>query len=238
MNSTARLPHDERDGRVNAVYSSSASTWGSQVSKGRVKWFEAALKDFGFNRQNIMSTSSASGQSPETILSVENVFDGKVVRLRLYSIKLPSGHIGKREVLQHNGAVAILPVLPDGKIGLIRQWRTAANEWLLELPAGGIEPNEVPEECARRESIEEIGYKINKLSSLFECFLAPGYSSEVIYGYLAEDLEYVGAQPEPDENLEFVPVTLDEALALLDEGKIRDSKTICGLLAYARKIAK
>ncbi|BCM89567.1 ADP-ribose pyrophosphatase [Abditibacteriota bacterium] len=185
-----------------------------------------------------MSTSSESGQSPETILSVENVFDGKVVRLRVYSIKLPSGHIGKREVLKHNGAVAILPVLPDGKIALIRQWRTAANEWLLELPAGGIEQGEAPEECAKRESIEEIGYKISKLTPLFECFLAPGYSSEVLYGYLAEDLEEVGAQPEPDENLEFVPVTLDEALALLDEGKIRDSKTICGLLAYARLKAK
>ncbi len=185
-----------------------------------------------------MSTSSASGQSPETILSVENIFDGKVVRLRLYSIKLPSGRIGKREVLQHNGAVAIVPILPDGKIGLIRQWRTAANEWLFELPAGGIEPNEAPDECAKRESIEEIGMKIGKLTPLFQCFLAPGYSSEMMYGYLAEDLEDVGAQPEPDENIEFVPVTLDEALALLDEGKIRDSKTICGLLAYARQKSK
>ena len=185
-----------------------------------------------------MSTSSASGQSPETILSVENVFDGKVVHLSVYSIKLPSGHIGKREVLKHGGAIAIVPILPDGKIGLIRQWRTAAGEWLLELPAGGIEEGEAPEECAKRESIEEIGMKIGKLSPLFQCFLAPGYSSEMMYGYLAEDLEDVGAQPEPDENLEFVPVTLDEALAMLDDGQIRDSKTICGLLAYARLKAK
>ncbi len=181
-----------------------------------------------------MSTSSESGRSPETVLSVENLFSGKVVRLNLYSIELPSGHHAKREVMEHGGAIAIVPVLPDGKIGLIRQWRTAAQEWLLELPAGGIEPNEAPEECARRESIEEIGMQIGKLSPLFQCFLAPGYSSEMMYGFLAEDLTDVGAQPEPDENIEFVPVTLDEALQLLDEGKIRDSKTICGLLAYAR----
>lgn len=183
---------------------------------------------------HIMSTSSTSGQSPETILSVEQVFSGKVVRLSVYSIKLPSGHIGKREVLKHNGAISIVPILPDGKIGLIRQWRTAANEWLLELPAGGIEEGENPDECAKRESIEEIGMKIGKLTPLFQCFLAPGYSSEMMYGFLAEDLEDVGAQPEPDENLEFVPVTLEEALQMLDSGQIRDSKTICGLLAYAR----
>ncbi len=182
-----------------------------------------------------MSTSSElSGKSPETILSVENLFNGKVVRLRLYSIELPSGHHAKREVLEHGGAVCIVPVLPDGKIGLIRQWRTAAGEWLLELPAGGIEPNEAPDACAKRESIEEIGMQIGKLSPLFQCFLAPGYSSEMMYGYLAEDLTNVGARPEEDENIEFVPVTLEEALQLLDDGKIRDSKTICGLLAYAR----
>ena len=185
-----------------------------------------------------MSTQNPASDSPEQILSVENVFDGKVVRLRLYSIKLPSGHIGKREVLEHNGAVSIVPILPDGRIGLIRQWRTAANEWILELPAGGIEPGEAPEEGAKRESIEEIGFKIGKLTPLFKCFLAPGYSSEMMYGYLAEDLEDVGAQPEPDENLEFVPVTLDEALSMIDDGQIRDSKTICGLLAYARNQSK
>lgn len=188
-----------------------------------------------------MSTSSSSssgqspeGQSPEKILSVENTFNGKVVRLRVYSIELPSGHHAKREVLEHNGAVCIVPVLPDGRIGLIRQWRTAVQEYLFELPAGGIEPGEAPDACAKRESIEEIGMEIGKLSPLFECFLAPGYSSELMYGFLAEDLRDVGAQPEADENIEFVPVTLDEALQMLDDGKIRDSKTICGLLAYAR----
>ncbi len=185
-----------------------------------------------------MSTSSASGQSPETILSVEQVFSGKVVRLSVYSIKLPSGNIGKREVLQHGGAVCILPILPDGRIGLIRQWRTAAGEWLLELPAGGIEAGENPDDCAKRESIEEIGMKIGRLSPLFQCFLAPGYSSEMMWGFLAEDLSDVGAQPEEDENLEFVPVTLEEALEMLDTGQIRDAKTICGLLAYARKVGK
>ena len=181
-----------------------------------------------------MSTSNPSGQSPEKILSVEDTFNGKVVHLRVYSIELPSGHHAKREVIEHGGAIAIIPVLPDGRIALIRQWRTAAQEWLLEIPAGGIEKGENPGECARRESIEEIGYSIGKLSPLFQCFLAPGYSSEVIHIFLAEDLTEVGAQPEEDENLEFVPVSLDEALELLDAGKIRDAKTIAGLLAYAR----
>jgi len=181
-----------------------------------------------------MSSPNTPNQSPEKILSVEDTFTGKVVRLKVYSIELPSGHHAKREVLEHNGAIAIVPVLPDGKIGLIRQWRTAAQEYLLELPAGGIEKDESPADCAHRESIEEIGMKIGKLSPLFQCFLAPGYSSEMMYGFLAEDLTDVGAEPEEDENIEFVPVTLHDALQLLEDGKIRDAKTICGLLAYAR----
>ena len=180
--------------------------------------------------------ANASGEAaPEQVLSTERIHDGKVVHLRIDTIKMPSGNVTKREILEHKGAVCIVPMLPDGKIALIRQWRSAVREYLYELPAGGLEAGEGLEECAKRESIEEIGYKIGKLTPLFQCYLAPGYSSEMMWGFLAEDLEEVGAQPEADENIELVAVSFEEALQMVESGKVRDSKTICGLLALAQK---
>lgn len=172
--------------------------------------------------------------SPEKRLETQRIYDGKVVHLRVDTIELPSGNLTKREVVEHGGAVAIVPVLGDGRIALIRQWRTAADEYLLELPAGGLEKGEEPEACARRELIEEIGYEMGRVTPLFSVFLAPGYSSELIHIFLGEELREVGAQPEEDEDLEFVPLSLDEALQKIDEGQIRDAKTVAGLLALQR----
>lgn len=173
-------------------------------------------------------------QTTEKRLDSQRIYDGKVVKLRLDTVQLPSGRTAKREVLEHNGAVSILPVLPDGQIAMIKQWRTATGELLWEIPAGGLEEGEAPEECAKRELIEEIGYKVGKLTLLFQCYLAPGYSSEMMWGYMAEDLELVGAQPEEDENIELVIKPLEELLPLIDSGEIRDSKTICALLSLHR----
>ncbi|PQV63610.1 ADP-ribose pyrophosphatase [Abditibacterium utsteinense] len=174
-------------------------------------------------------------QHTEKQLESQRIYDGKVVHLRVDTVELPSGRTSKREVLEHRGAVCILPVLPDGQIAMIRQWRTAAQEILWEIPAGGLEEGEVPEECAKRELIEEVGYTTGKISLLFQCYLAPGYSSEMMWAYLAEDLELVGAQPEEDETIELVIKPLEELLPLIDSGEIRDSKTICALLALHRQ---
>ena len=173
--------------------------------------------------------------SPEKVLASEPIYDGKVVNLRVDTIELPSGNVTKREIMEHGGAVCVLPILPDGRIGMIKQWRSAVQEYLWELPAGGLEKGESPEACARRELIEEIGYEADNLSLLFQCYLAPGYSSEMMWGYLGEDLKKVGAQPEEDENIDLVPMTLEELLPLIDSGEIRDSKTVCGLLALYRQ---
>jgi ADP-ribose pyrophosphatase len=183
-------------------------------------------------------SNTSSNDRPETVISSERIYDGKVVHLRIDTIELPSGNITKREILEHKGAIGLLPVLPDGRIGLIRQWRSAVQEYIYELPAGGLEEGETPEECAKRESIEEIGYEVGKITPLFHCWLAPGYSSEMMWGFLGEDLKEVGAQPEEDETIELVPVTLEEALQMVDDGRIHDSKTTCGILAYARKLNK
>lgn len=174
-------------------------------------------------------------QHTEKRLESQRIYDGKVVKLRLDTVELPSGRTAQREVLEHNGAVSVLPVLPDGQIAMIKQWRTATGEVLWEIPAGGLEIGEEPEACAERELIEEVGYKTGKLTLLFQCYLAPGYSSEMMWGYMAEDLELVGAQPEEDENIELVIKPLEELLPLIDSGEIRDSKTICALLSLYRR---
>lgn len=173
-------------------------------------------------------------QHTEKRLESERIYDGKVVKLRVDTVQMPSGRTAKREILEHNGAVSILPVMPDGQIAMIRQWRTATQEILWEIPAGGLEENEPPEECAKRELIEEIGYKTDNLKLLFQCYLAPGYSSEMMWCYMADGLELVGAQPEEDENIELVIKPLEELLPMIDEGVIRDSKTVAALLALYR----
>jgi len=183
--------------------------------------------------RKIPSMSSESIQY-ETVVGSRRIHDGKVVHLRVDDIQMPSGRVVQREIVEHRGAVCALPILPDGRIAMIKQWRTATQELLWEIPAGSLEVGEAPADCAGRELIEEIGYKAGKLSLLFQCYLAPGYSSEMIYGYLAEDLTLVGADPEEDENIELVVKPLEELLPLIDSGEIRDAKTICALLGYYR----
>lgn len=208
--------------------------WAKMAAEGALGNRLGAQHEFMEHSTAHNPNTSPADATPEKVISSERIYDGKVVHLRIDTIELPSGNITKREILEHQGAVCLVPVLPDGKIGLIRQWRSAVQEYLYELPAGGLEKGESPEECAKRESIEEIGYKVGKLTPLFQCYLAPGYSSEMMWGYLGEELEDVGAQPEEDENIEIVAVSFEEALQMVKDGKVRDSKTICGLLALAQ----
>lgn len=170
----------------------------------------------------------------EKTIETRRIHEGRIINLREDTVLLPSGRTAKREIVEHKGAVAIVPVLPDGRIVMVRQFRKPAEDALLEIPAGSLEAGEEPLACAERELIEECGFR-GRLSPLFECYLAPGYATELMRGFLAEDLEDIGATPEEDENLEIEIHSLEEALNIFDKGGIRDSKTICGLLALYRK---
>lgn len=172
----------------------------------------------------------------EKTVATQRLHEGRIISLREDTVTLPSGRTGKREIVEHKGAVAVLPVRDDGKLVLIRQFRKATEEVLLEMPAGGLNAGEDPQDCAARELVEECGLTAKKWTLLFSCYLAPGYSSELIHIYLAEDLTDVPAEPEEDENLEIGEYTLDEALQMLDEGKVRDAKTLAGLLGYYRRV--
>ncbi|MCC6445121.1 MAG: NUDIX hydrolase [Armatimonadetes bacterium] len=172
----------------------------------------------------------------EKVLQSERIYEGRVVSLRVDTVELPDGNRSSREIVEHRGAVAIVPILPDGKVVLVRQFRLAAGQSLLEIPAGTLDPGESPEACAARELEEEIGYRLGQLEKVSISFLAPGYSSELLHCYLATGLEPVPNRLDADEFLEPVPIPLDEAIAMIGRQEIKDAKTLYGLLLAHYKL--
>ena len=146
-------------------------------------------------------------------------------------VELPSGRRTKRDIVRHPGAVAIVPILPDGRIVLVRQYRYAAGRSLLEIPAGTLEIGEDLQKCAGRELREETGYEAEEMEHLLSCYMAPGYSSEVIHYYAASGLRDVGDDQEPDENIRTEIFTLDHIVSMIRENIIEDAKTIIGIQA-------
>ncbi|MFQ3611342.1 MAG: NUDIX hydrolase [Fimbriimonadales bacterium] len=170
----------------------------------------------------------------EELIESQTLYRGRVVTLRIDTVRLPSGRTARREIVEHRGAVAIVPMLDEDTVLLIRQYRQAVGEVLLEIPAGTLEPDEPPESCARRELEEETGYQSRQIRKLFSQYLAPGYSQEVLHVYLAEDLIRTRPQPEEDELVELVPTPIDQIAEMILQGTIKDSKTIAGLLMTLR----
>ncbi len=166
----------------------------------------------------------------EVTMSSESVFEGHLIDLRVDQVELPDGRESRREIVEHRGAVAAVPVTDDGEVLLVRQWRHPAGRVLLEIPAGTREEGEEPEETLHRELIEEIGHRARTIEELAEVYVAPGYSSELIGLYLATDLEPADGEADPDENIEIVRMPLQEALAMCRDGEMADSKTVSALL--------
>jgi ADP-ribose pyrophosphatase len=170
----------------------------------------------------------------EKVLSSRKVYDGKLVKVRADTVSLPDGETTVREVVEHPGAVAILPFL-DSRIVMVRQYRHPAGKALLEVPAGTLRLDEKPEECARRELIEETGFKAERLVKMFQCFLAAGYSSELIHVYLATDLSKVAGNLDSDEFIQVQILDMAEALRKIERGDIEDAKAIAAIL-YAKHL--
>lgn len=174
-----------------------------------------------------------SGQAPgpEPEVSSETIFSGRIITVRVDQVRVGPETVVAREVVAHRGSVTVVPLLPDGRVVLIRQYRHAARKTLWELPSGTLEEGEDPAECARRELVEEIGYEAGQWEFLFSAFLTPGYSTELASFYLATDLRRVAQTPETDERIAPVPMALQEAVAMVHRGEIQDAAAICGLLA-------
>ncbi len=171
----------------------------------------------------------------EATLSSERIYEGKVVNLRVDSVRMADGREAKREVIEHHGAVAIVPVDPAGNIVLVRQYRRPAGAELLELPAGTLEDGEEPDQAVQRELQEETGFRAERIRRLAGFWVAPGYTTEFIHVFLAEGLIESHLDPDEDEAIEVEVHSLAASLAMIDSGQICDAKTIIGLLAVARE---
>ncbi len=166
----------------------------------------------------------------EKTLKTERIYEGKVINLRVDTVELPDKKYSKREIVEHPGAVGIIGISNEGQVILVRQYRKAVDDFLLEIPAGKMEPKEDPLECARREFKEETGYSASNFHFLSQCYTSPGFSNEKIFLYKAENLFKGIAEPDEDEYIEIVKIGFTKALAKIAKGEIQDCKTIMAIL--------
>lgn len=166
----------------------------------------------------------------------EIVFKGKVFNIKVDEIIYNSGNKGVREVIVHPGGAVVVPIAESGKIILVKQYRYPFGEHLFELPAGKLEPNENPLVCASRELIEETGYTSKYLTQLGKIYTSPGFCSEILYIYLAENLiEGNHNREEGEEGMEVFEFNLMELNQMISDGKIVDAKTISGIHFYENR---
>ncbi|RLC94381.1 MAG: NUDIX hydrolase [Chloroflexi bacterium] len=167
----------------------------------------------------------------ERLLSSEQVYKGRAVRLRVDTVEKTGGRRTTRDVVEHDDCVAILAFDAEDNVLLVRQFRHAVGAELLEVPAGGIEPNETPDQAVCRELQEETGYFPNKVKRLGGFYSAPGYCTEYLYLYLATDLVFRPLWAEDSEGIELARVPYSNVPALIASGDIRDAKSIAALLS-------
>jgi len=159
----------------------------------------------------------------------KNIYKGKIVTLNVDTVTLPNGVTVDLEIVRHPGASAMVPIKDDGTVVLIRQFRHAAGGFIYEIPAGKLYQGEDPKTCAARELEEEIGYRAGKLELLSSIFTAPGFTDEVIHIYKATGLTKTEQKLDRDEVLDIVEMPLQEAIAMIQDGRIRDAKSMVGL---------
>jgi ADP-ribose pyrophosphatase len=176
------------------------------------------------------------GKEPAKIIQPKLFFQGRKFSFEVNHLELPNGVKGDWECVKHPGGAMAVPITNDGKLVLVKQYRFATQGRLLEFPAGTLEPNESPATTVEREIQEETGYCAHKWTDLGEFFLAPGYSDEIIYAFLAQDLEKLETPPagDEDEDMSVVLMTPEEFERAIDEGVSIDAKSICGYF-LARK---
>ena len=169
----------------------------------------------------------------ELTLNSEQVYRGRALGLRIDTVQKPNGKRTTRDVVEHSDCVVIVAIDEADKVLLVRQFRYAVDRNLLELPAGGIEPGETPDQAVCRELQEETGYFPRRLERLGGFYAAPGYCTEYLYLYLATDLVPSPLHAEDTEGIELVRVPSSEVRNLVASGEICDAKSIAGLLNFS-----
>jgi ADP-ribose pyrophosphatase len=171
----------------------------------------------------------------ETRVSSEPVYEGKLLHVRRDDVRLPDGSLATREYIVHPGAVLVVPVLPDGRLVIERQYRYPLQRVFVEFPAGKLDPGESPLATGVRELEEEAGYTAREWTHLGVIHPLLSYSTEAIEIFLAEGLEQVGAKLDEGEFLDVGIMSVDEMLAAVDRGEVTDAKTVTALLLYVRR---
>lgn len=177
-----------------------------------------------------MSHHAVEPDSRAELRSSARVHEGPLLKIDLDRVGLPNGREATLETIRHPGAAAALPFLDDGSVLLIRQYRHAVGGFILEVPAGKLDPGEGPESCALREVEEEVGHKPGRIVPLGAIFTTPGFTDEVIWLYEAHDLVATQLAHEDDELIEVQRMPFTEAVQAVREGRIRDGKSVATIL--------
>ena len=170
-----------------------------------------------------------------TIINSQSIFDGHVFQIRRDRLKMPNDKISELDIVVHADSVCMLPIDENKNIWFVRQYRHPAQREILELPAGVLEKDEKPDECAQREIREEIGMEAGKIINLGGFYLAPGYSTEFMYVYIMLDLSANPLQPDENEFLRVERIPKENVFDLIEKGKILDAKSIAAI-AMANKV--
>lgn len=165
----------------------------------------------------------------EKTIATKKIYDGKIISVQVDDVELPNGHTAKREIVKHQGAVAVMPITKDGKLIVVRQFRKPLERSIVEIPAGKLERGEDPLECAKRELEEETGFKAKEYKHISSFYTSPGFADELLHLYMATGLVEGECKPDEDEFVEVMYVTLEEARKLHEAGEIRDAKTVLAL---------
>ena len=170
----------------------------------------------------------------EKMISSKKIYDGRIINLRVDEVALPDGKTSKREIVEYAGAVAVVPINEKGELLLVRQYRYAVGETLLEIPAGKIEPGEDYASSAGRELTEETGYTAGNLKHLISFYSTPGFTNEQIHLFLATELSLKKQSLDEDEFIDVETVSMKQAPEMIMSGKIRDAKSVAGILTALR----
>lgn len=180
--------------------------------------------------------SSPERDFTETTVASARIYQGAILALRKDQVRMPNGRLTVREVLEHSDSVCMVPLDAEGNVLLVRQYRKPTESVLLEVPAGGIEEGETPEEAAMRELQEEVSHVAGELRALRGFWLAPGWCDEYMHAFLATDLKPSDLEQDYDEMVDAVRVPLSQTLELIERGEIRDAKSIAALLQALRVV--
>lgn len=172
----------------------------------------------------------------EEILSTETIYNGRIVHLRVHTVRLPDGQVSKRELIEHQGAVAIVALDDKQNVLLVKQYRVGVGADTYEIPAGLLESGEDPLEAISRELREETGFRPLNLESLGGIYVTPAYTTEYIQIFYAPKIEQAPLNQDADEFVESFRIPVSEALAMIERGEINEAKSVVGLLKVARKL--